>query len=209
MIKGLLLDYGGVIKPFERPDKPRYDALERILGIDSVTLASNSTIAEIWHPYVKGDLHPEDFATAIGTYTRTTLTADQHCTIAEIKNHQPYPDMIELLDRLRTQSIEVGVISNISESLAKQSRDHGDYDAVDFAILSAEHGTRKPDMYLYQQAYAHFESNPSPDEILYVDDTARHLVPAHELGFHTLHIASDMYPVAPFIEHTLRTKAQL
>ena len=208
MIKGLLLDYGGVIKPFERPDCPRYDTLGRILGIDSVSLALNPHVSDIWHSYITCEMHPDEFAQSLGARTNIDLSPTQHHTIASIKNHQPFPDMTELLGRLRKQGIELGVISNIGQHLAQQSRDRGDYDLVDFAVLSAEHGTRKPDIRLYHHAYSQFNAQYPPDEVLYVDDTARHLTPAQELGFHTLHIASDMYPVAPYIERILNNESQ-
>jgi 2-haloacid dehalogenase len=55
-------------------------------------------------------------------------------------------------------------------------------------LVSGEEKIRKPFKEIYQLLMDRFGINPAP--AVYIDDNARNLVPAKELGFHTIHFQS-------------------
>lgn len=55
-------------------------------------------------------------------------------------------------------------------------------------IVSGEEKTRKPFLQIYQSLIDRFGINPAA--AVYIDDNARNLAPAEELGFHTIHFKS-------------------
>ncbi|MGB8192190.1 MAG: HAD family phosphatase, partial [Chitinophagaceae bacterium] len=55
-------------------------------------------------------------------------------------------------------------------------------------IVSGEEKTRKPFPQIYQLLIDRFGINPSTS--IYIDDNARNLEPAQQLGFHTIHFKS-------------------
>jgi len=58
----------------------------------------------------------------------------------------------------------------------------------DGRLVSGEEKTRKPFKKIYELLIKKFSIDPS--ESIYTDDNARNLVPAAELGFHTIHFQS-------------------
>src|SRR5260221_11568000 len=55
-------------------------------------------------------------------------------------------------------------------------------------IVSGEEKTRKPFKGIYETLIKRFDIEP--DRAIYIDDNARNLVPAQELGLHTIHFTS-------------------
>ena len=58
----------------------------------------------------------------------------------------------------------------------------------DGRIVSGEEKTRKPFKEIYQFLIERFQINPTT--AIYTDDNVRNLIPASELGFHTIHFQS-------------------
>lgn len=88
----------------------------------------------------------------------------------EIDSIQLYPDVLEVLDKLRTEGFKIGVCSNLAlpygapVKMLLGAR-------VDHYTLSYEVGVVKPDKAIYQHVVDSF--GLEPQEILFVGDTDR------------------------------------
>ena len=112
---------------------------------------------------------------------------DEFSTMSLENRTQPADSrMIEIVRRFRNGGGHVGILSNASIEIATLSRQNGTFDPFDFAVVSSEVGLRKPDPEIYRVALEHFNPRLNPQEILYVDDTPRHVTAASALGFNAL-----------------------
>jgi epoxide hydrolase-like predicted phosphatase len=98
---------------------------------------------------------------------------------------RPKPEMVKFVHDLKARQLQVGLLSNVIPYTMNQIREHCVYDNFDFTILSAEVGYGKPDPEIYQLA---LDKLPGirPEEIIFIDDQERFLVPARTLGIHTV-----------------------
>lgn len=87
--------------------------------------------------------------------------------------------MYALVDELKAQ-VQVAMLSNIWESLAKRISVHGLYDPFEPCLLSYQMGVEKPDPKAYQlllEALPH-----QPKEIVFIDDLPENVEAASALG---------------------------
>ncbi|AJE87169.1 hydrolase [Streptomyces albus] len=84
---------------------------------------------------------------------------------------RPYPDALEVLERLRAAGVATGVVSNIGWDLRPVFRAHGLDAHVDTYTLSFEHEVQKPDARLFRAACAGL--GLAPAELLMVGDDRR------------------------------------
>jgi putative hydrolase of the HAD superfamily len=93
----------------------------------------------------------------------------------------------------------VGLLTNITAIAEADVRAHGGYDGYDFAIQSCKVGSAKPDLEIYQLGMSHFP-NAKPEEIVFVDDREKNLVPARELGMQTILAVSPQQTITDITE---------
>jgi len=89
-------------------------------------------------------------------------------------------DVYELVEELKKKELKVGLLSNITESLAKKIRPHGLYDPFDPCLLSCELGIEKPDPKIYQMLLDEIEL--PAEQIVFVDDLAENIEAAKKMG---------------------------
>jgi HAD superfamily hydrolase (TIGR01509 family) len=106
----------------------------------------------------------------------------------------PSQPVYELAAELRQYGIRTAILSNMFALSAAELRKRGLYDGFDPVILSCEERTAKPDMAIYEQALR--KLGVPGDEVLFVDDQERFLVPADIAGMRTLRAESPGQIVA-------------
>ncbi len=79
-----------------------------------------------------------------------------------------YDDVVPVLRRLRERGLILGVVSNWDSRLQAISDGLGLTDLVDFLVISARAGVRKPDPGIFRQALE--QAGVAPDEALHVGD---------------------------------------
>jgi 2-haloacid dehalogenase len=102
----------------------------------------------------------------------------------------PIHDTVEILSLLKSNTnIRLYALTNWSAETFPVALSRYDFlHWFDGRIVSGEEKTRKPFTEIYQLLIDRFKINPS--QAIYTDDNARNLVPAKELGFHTIHFQS-------------------
>jgi putative hydrolase of the HAD superfamily len=98
------------------------------------------------------------------------------------------PDAPELLRDLRARGLKVAIVSNWHGGLGRLLDDLGITELVDFVVVSAEVGFRKPHPEIFQHALR--RSGVEPGAALHVGDTwAEDVVGAQAVGITPIHIA--------------------
>ena len=98
--------------------------------------------------------------------------------------------MLTFLSELRNKGLQIGLMSNVNPETAMKARQRGDYDPFDFAQLSCEVGLRKPDPNAFKLAVSQFRGLEIA-EILFIDDTERHVQGATEFGMNVIFAPHD------------------
>lgn len=91
-------------------------------------------------------------------------------------------EVIDLISELR-RFCQVGCLSNIENFLGKYFEKHFN-PLFDYTIFSYNIGHRKPEIEAYQEIFK--KINCSPEEVVFIDDKERNLIPARQTGFNCL-----------------------
>jgi epoxide hydrolase-like predicted phosphatase len=183
MIKAYLFDYGGVITSGGAGDEMS-KRLAQNLGI---SFAEGSRLFGVgWGGFVTGRITEDQLWQKIeAAYGVKIPVGKTHILNTWAEHMRPIPEMIELIGELKANGLVVGLLSNVNPVTAKDIRAHGGYDAFDFTILSCDVGFAKPDKEIYELALAKLPGI-QPEEVVFVDDQERCLVPARAMGIETI-----------------------
>lgn len=90
-----------------------------------------------------------------------------------------YPDMQEIIHKLKAAGYRLALLSNMSENSASTIRNKGFYDAFNPVILSCDIGVKKPD----PQAYLHLLTalQVPAENCIFIDDKAKNVDAAKAL----------------------------
>jgi putative hydrolase of the HAD superfamily len=89
-------------------------------------------------------------------------------------------EMYALIHELKETGIQVGLLSNIDERLAKLLRAAGYYKPFDPCVLTCDIGVSKPDLKAYQILIEKMKCAPS--KIIFVDDRLENVEAAKQVG---------------------------
>jgi putative hydrolase of the HAD superfamily len=182
--EGLLLDFGGVVTTdffaslgahCERLGLP-YDSFRNLV-------TANPEGRELYHQVERGELSQPDFEQKIAQLLGVQPSGLIQGLLTDL---QPEPLMAEAVARVRTAGIRVGVITN-----SWGTAPHDPYTAYqlnqrfDAVVISSQVGMRKPEPGIYRLAAD--ELAVPTTRIVFVDDIAGNLQPAHELGMAVIH----------------------
>ena len=183
MIKAFLFDYGGVMSSGGKGTEPA-ERLATHLGIDFNE--ADGLLKRRLGDFVMGKISHDSLWKEIEALYGAPISNDKRdIWNSWEKNLKPYPDMLALLSQLKTDGYTVGLLSNVVPHVAKDLQEHGAYQLFDFTILSCEAGYAKPDKEIYELALSKLPG-VKPEEVIFVDDQERCLVPAKEMGMHTI-----------------------
>jgi len=107
---------------------------------------------------------------------------------------EPRPEMIQLIQRLRSHGLLVAAVTN---NWKKSRLDARGVDVerldryFDLVVESCVVGIRKPDTALLLHACRKF--NVQPSQCVFLDDIGRNLAPARSLGFQTIRVGSNYH----------------
>jgi putative hydrolase of the HAD superfamily len=182
--EGLLLDFGGVVTNdffaalgahCERLGLP-HDSFRNLVTADPQG-------RELYHQVERGELSQPAFEQKIAQLLGVQPTGLIQGLLADLR---PEPLIAEAVARTRTAGIRVGVITNSwgtapYDPYAAYQLDQ-QFDAV---VISSQVGLRKPEPAIYRRAAD--ELAVPLGRIVFVDDIAANLQPAHELGMAVIH----------------------
>jgi epoxide hydrolase-like predicted phosphatase len=199
MIKAILFDYGGVMTDGGGGSELS-DRLGAGLGISSK--AAFAMLGPVWNQYASGTITEDELWQAIEADYGKPIEPAERAIWNTWKDHmQPRAEMVELVKGLQAQGYTVGLLSNVIPNTAADIRANGGYDAFDFLVLSCEAGYSKPAREIYECALEQLQGF-KPEEVLFIDDQERFLVPARALGMHTI-LAQNATQIAAEVKKLL------
>ncbi len=120
---------------------------------------------------------------------------------------RPYPDALPLLDGLRARGLRLGIVSNWDSRLEPICEGLGLSRRIDFILISARVGVRKPARRIFERALE--LAGAAPDEALHVGDSVPEDVHgARAAGIRPVLIDRDGQP-APAGVNVIRSLAEL
>lgn len=183
LFDAVLCDLDGVLRVWE----PMSD-LDRSHGLPEGTLAAAAFAPERLAPAITGRVTDEqwrraitqDLATACGALDRArSLIADWSSLTGRVDT-----TVLALLTMAR-QRVPVVLVSNATTRLESDLYRLGLDDAVDAVVNTARIGVAKPDPSVYRIAAR--RAGASSERCLFIDDTAKNVEAAREVGMTGLH----------------------
>lgn len=194
---GLILDFGGVLttsfdgalRSYCVRDGLTPDALEKIFNLDQ------GALVDLERGLISQAQFVAHIAAALGVEPAGLLER----MLADLRSE---PLVVEAVAELQSRGIKVAVLSNSWGSTPFdpyarfQLGDH--YDVI---VISDQVGLRKPDPEIFALTLTRLEL--TGERCVYVDDVARYLPAARELGMATIHATN------PASQHGRRAQADL
>jgi putative hydrolase of the HAD superfamily len=176
----VFFDWGGVIAN---------DPGDEFLGdlIKSVG-ASDAQVQEIFETYMKRFMRGQISETEYWQELRKKYGLTIHDSISdEFKKWRGLvanEDILALAKELKTDGLNIAILSNVIEPTYNVIEQAGYYDLFDEVIASCKAGYVKPEKEIYEIALQRF--NVTADESIFIDDKQYCLDPAKEMGFKTI-----------------------
>lgn len=192
----MLFDYGGVLSTGGRPG-----TLANIVSEHFGVPLEDLDLARQHDQLRRGTLCSDDFFEEMNERFRTTqerLTAEIYVARADYLQTRA-ESVYQLASALRGRGITTAILSNVYRMSARELTKIGRYDDFEPVILSCYEGMAKEvDVDFYRLA---MERSGVPDEqILFIDDQEKNLVPARNLGMIALRSDSPKQVVADVAE---------
>jgi len=184
-ITTLFLDIGGVLLTNGWDHDIRRHAAEKFnLDYDEMNERHHLT----FDTYEEGKLSLDGYLNRVVFYQKRSFSREEFKAYMYAQS-QPFPEMIELMHRLKTQyGLEVAAVSNEGRELTMYRVQQFNLGGViDFFISSCFVHYRKPDEDMYRIALD--IAQVSPEQVVYIDDRAMFVEVAQGLKirgiFHT------------------------
>lgn len=181
MIKAVIFDWGGVVAP-----NPHGGWLNVLADMLTVTI---DEILPHWHAagyedFSKGTIDETTFWAQFEQSLGKPLPDEKERIWIEGTASQPWPQVLTLIQNLREKGIVTAVLSNVVRPVSTMLQQAGLYNQFDCVVLSDQVGLVKPDVAMYQLILDKLALKP--EECLYIDDLAKNLTPAADLGMVTI-----------------------
>jgi epoxide hydrolase-like predicted phosphatase len=184
-IKAFLFDYGGVLTNAGKPGSLRQEIAEHFgispaeVKVDDIEklLQAGLITSEVFFQELN-KRHPSDNAFSEAAFLNTK--DELGCRSSRV---------LELADKIRSNKITTGILSNVFEISSRQLRELGCYDGFSPVILSHEVKIVKPEGAIYELALERLKVEA--EEVVFIDDNLENLIPARKLGMFTVHAKSE------------------
>ena len=181
MIKTLFTDVGGVLLTNGWGNASRKLAIEKF-GLDAKETESRHHLT--FDTYEVGKITLDEYL------QRTVFYMPRTFTIAEFRDFmfaqsQPYPEMLDLMRRIKAGGCPIVVVSNEGRELTEyriKTFKMGEF--ADFFVSSCFVHFRKPDRDIFQMAIDLAQANPA--ESVYLDDRPMFVEVAASLGLQAI-----------------------
>ncbi len=189
-VKNIIFDLGGVILNIDY-NKPVL-AFEQLGAKDFESLFTQQNQSEVFSQLERGEITPAQFRKKLREYLGAEVTDNQiddaWCTIlGDLPS-----DRIVLLKMLKKMNYRLFLLSNtnsihirgFTEYLNKTYGKNLFENLFEKVYYSSQIGMRKPTKKIFQHVLR--ENNLTPEETLFIDDSAQHIETASAMGFKTL-----------------------
>ena len=141
--KAIVFDYGGVVAKVDR--KPTLHFIADSLGKSYRKVKKKFSSQKLYHAFNQ----PRSFWEE---YSGKKLSESWFTELEDHKQHmvREIPGMRDLIVQIKTQGIQVALLSNTNVHRARFIESMGGYDLFDPILLSCHLGVRKPDPKIYR-----------------------------------------------------------
>ena len=177
-ITTLLVDIGGVLLTNGWDHNSRRHAAETF-GLDYDEMSERHHLT--FDTYEEGKLSLDEYLRRVVFYQERSFSREEFKTFMYAQS-KPYPDMIKLIQGLKTQyNLRVAAVSNEGRELTMYRVQQFELRTfVDFFISSCFVHYRKPDEDMYRIALD--ISQAQSEQVVYIDDRGMFVEVARELG---------------------------
>ena len=201
MIEMVFWDFGGVFTPSPfGADMDDYAASLGVTAGDLIDLVLGYHSPDGSHPWHRVERGEVDLTDAVGEISaEITRRGISEFSIREFfgvmapkdTGGEPgaRPEVLAAVDALADAGLRQGIISNNIKEFASGWRSMLDLSRFELVIDSSEVGVRKPDPAISELALR--DAGLGAPAVAFLDDFAPNLVPAAELGIHTILVESD------------------
>jgi epoxide hydrolase-like predicted phosphatase len=180
-ICAIVFDIGGVV--YDENMWPLHASIAKRHGIDIVTF--NRVVRRYWNRATVGRIKGKRFVMHLmhdlNIHDKKVFMRDW-IAVRE-KTMVPIPGVIDLIKRLK-KNYRVGSLTNILHMYDPLRWKRGVYDHFEFNVISSRVGMRKPNLNIYRHAIK--KINLNPEQIVFIDDLPRNIMPARKIGMHTI-----------------------
>ena len=181
MIKTLFTDVGGVLLTNGWDSAGRKDAVAKF-GLDLKDMESRHNLT--FDTYEVGKITLDEYLERTVFYQPRTFTIDEFREFMYARS-QPYPEMLDLVRRVKASGRNVVVVSNEGRELTEyRIRTFKMAEFADFFVSSCFVHFRKPDRDIFQMAIDLAQADPK--ESAYLDDRPMFVEVAASLGLQAI-----------------------
>ncbi len=194
-ISTLFVDIGGVLLTNAWDNHIRKHSADKFgLNYDEMNERHHLT----FDTYEEGKLNLDEYLNRIVFYQERPFSRQEFKAFMYAQS-QPFPEMIELVRRLKAQySLRVAAVSNEGRELTEYRVQHFKLGAViDFFISSSFVHYRKPDADMYRIALD--IAQVDPQQVVYIDDRPMFVEVAQSLGIQGI-VHTDYESTRKFLE---------
>jgi HAD superfamily hydrolase (TIGR01509 family) len=207
-VEAVLFDSGGVlVGPVGGRWNPRFDFEEilakRVPHVGPNLIATAIRIGDEFLDSAAGTPSREDYhrvlLDTLGVRATPELLVELDAPLDPTAVVEPYPEVVEVLDELRSRRIRLAVVSDAWPSLPTLHDGVGLAGYFEAYAISAVLGCTKPDARMYR--HASDSLGIAPDRCLFVDDQPHLVAAALELGYHGCAVLRDgvVHPEIPSV----------
>ena len=179
----IYFDMGGVLLDF----KPSLNALSKVIGLDYEIVRRYFLSHD--DALCKGELSPNKFLHILEVCSGETAPFEDFVEFW-VDHFQPITTMHNLLLSLSAEGVNIGLLTNIYPGTFEFAISSGKIPNIryDVVVKSYEEGLVKPDPNIFR--LAELKTGRNPQEIIFVDDSARNIEIARSLGWNCFYFDS-------------------
>ncbi len=190
-VGAVVFDFGGVIIT---PITTGITALAERNGVEpramlEVLLGPDDSGDHPWHRAERGELSVAEIQAGLSKYASEAgikLCGDE-IDVLLTPGYSINENVVARIRSLRAEGIRTALLTNTFLEFRPIMERDVDFEMFDAVVESFAVGARKPEPGIYEATAAAL--GVDHDEIVYLDDFAQNLTPAHELGWRTVHVA--------------------
>ena len=182
MIKAIIFDYGGVMTASGGGD----EISQRLAKFLDLTIAqAHRMMQEPRSDFMKGKIDEAEFWKLIEKIHGQPVPSEKKKIFNTWEHMHPRPQMLDFVHKLKSHGYRIGLLSNVLPVTEAIIREQGAYRLFNPCLLSCKYGYAKPETQMYQELLKQLPDT-KPEEVIFIDDQEKCLVPARAMGINTV-----------------------
>lgn len=175
--------FDDILRQYGYPASNR-DTMSVALEAGSAYLENNHDVQNIEEEFEQFSCYYRIVLNELNINPQDDLVGDLATAMVHHPNFEPYAETRDVLDQLHARAIPMGVITDAWPSAATKMTQLGFNDYFRTIVISSIERCTKPHPDIFAAAMRSFDA--SPDEVMFIDDSADIVNETRKLGFHAL-----------------------